>query len=50
MSPRSKEQLINKIKIEHKIWRAEAAFEKKDVENKVVEWTAEEEKERMSKA
>ena len=50
MSPRSKEQLINKIKIEHMIWKTEVAFDRKDVENKAIEITGEEEEQRMRKA
>ena len=37
MSPRSKENLINKIKIEHMLWKVDIAFDKKDVEHKIVE-------------
>ena len=37
MSPRSKENLINKIKVEHLIWRIDTAFERRDVEHKIVE-------------
>jgi alpha-galactosidase/6-phospho-beta-glucosidase family protein len=41
MSPRSKDNLINKIKIEHMLWRTDLAFDKKDVEHKIVEKTEE---------
>jgi hypothetical protein len=37
MSPRSKENLINKIKIEHLLWRTDQVFDRRDAENKVVE-------------
>ena len=47
MSPRSKEQLINKIKIEHMIWKTEVAFDRKDVEHKAIERTDEDEKEAL---
>lgn len=36
-SPRSKENLVNKIKIEHLLWRTEQAFDVRDAEHKVVE-------------
>lgn len=37
MSPRSKENLINKIKIEHLLWRTDQAFDRRDAEHKIVE-------------
>ena len=37
MSPRSKENKINKIKIEHLLWRTDQVFDRRDAENKVVE-------------
>jgi len=37
MSPRSKENLINKIKIEHMLWKVDIAFDKRDVEHRIVE-------------
>jgi ribonuclease HII len=37
MSPRSKENLINKIKIEHLLWRTDQVFDQRDAENKIVE-------------
>lgn len=43
MSPRSKENLINKIKIEHMLWKIDTAFDKRDVEHKIVEKTEEDE-------
>lgn len=46
MSPRSKENKINKLKIEHLLWRTEIAFDKREVEHKVVEKTVEEEQHR----
>lgn len=42
MSPRTKENKISKLKIEHLLWRTEIAFDKRDVEHKVVEKTVEE--------
>ena len=39
MSPRSKENLINKIKIENLLWKVDTVFDRKDIENKIVERT-----------
>lgn len=39
MSPRSKDNLINKIKIEHMLWRVDLAIDKQDVEHRIVERT-----------
>jgi hypothetical protein len=36
-SPRTKDNDINKIKIQNLIWRANVAIQKKDVEHKIVE-------------
>lgn len=44
MSPRSKENLISKIKIEHMLQRVDLAFDKKEVEHKVVERTDDDER------
>jgi hypothetical protein len=44
MSPRTKEMKLNKMKIEHMIWRIDTAFEQQDVFHKVVERTEEDEK------
>lgn len=44
MSPRSKENLINKIKIEHLLWRVDNVFDNKEVEHKIVERTEEDER------
>lgn len=49
MSPRSKQNLINKIKIEHLIWKVDTVFDRKDVEHKIIERT-ELELEQMSKS
>ena len=38
MSPRSKENLIKKIKIEHMIQRIDHVLEKRDVEHRIVEY------------
>lgn len=37
MSPRSKENLVNKIKIEHLLWRTDQVFDIRDAEHKIVE-------------
>lgn len=37
MSPRSKENLVNKLKIEHLLWKTDQAFDKRDAEHKIVE-------------
>ena len=37
MSPRTKENTIKKIKVEHMIWKIDQAFEQKDIEYKIVE-------------
>lgn len=42
MSPRTKENRINKLKIEHLLWKTDIAFDKREVEHKVVEKTLEE--------
>lgn len=44
MSPRSKENLINKIKIEQMIQRLDIALDKKEVEHKIIERTEEDDK------
>lgn len=44
MSPRSKENLINKLKIEFMLQRVDLAFDKKEVEHKIVERTEEDER------
>ena len=36
-SPRTKDNDINKIKIQNLIWRANAAIQKRDVEHKIIE-------------
>jgi hypothetical protein len=38
MSPRSKENLIKKIKVEHLIQRIDHALEKRDIEHRIVEY------------
>jgi hypothetical protein len=43
MSPRSKENLINKIKIEHMMWKLDNAIDSRDVHHKVIERTEEDE-------
>jgi len=42
MSPRSKDNKINKLKIEHMLWKLDVAFERRDVEHKIVEKNHEE--------
>jgi hypothetical protein len=37
MSPRSKENTVNKLKIEHLLWRTEQAFDTRDAHHKIVE-------------
>ncbi len=37
MSPRSKENLVNKMKIEHLLWRTDQVFDIRDAEHKIVE-------------
>lgn len=44
MSPRSKENLINKIKIELMIEKVDMAFDNKDIEHKIIERTEEDDK------
>jgi hypothetical protein len=43
MSPRSKDNLINKIKIEYMMKRIDNAFIKRDIEHKIIERADEEE-------
>jgi hypothetical protein len=38
MSPRSKQNLISKIKIEHLIHRVDQTLEKRDIEHRIVEY------------
>jgi hypothetical protein len=37
MSPRTKENERNKVRIENMLWRVDTVFEKKDAEHKIVE-------------
>ena len=37
MSPRTKENERNKVRIEHMLWRVDTVFEKKDAHHKIVE-------------
>jgi len=37
MSPRSKENKVNKMKIEHLLWRTDQVFDTRDAHHKVVE-------------
>ena len=37
MSPRSKENTVNKLKIEHLLWRTDQAFDTRDALHKIVE-------------
>ena len=44
MSPRSKRNLVNKLRIEHLIWRIDTMFEKRTAEHKIVERKDDEQK------
>ena len=37
MSPRSKENLINEMKIEHMLWEVDIKVDKRDIELKIME-------------
>jgi hypothetical protein len=37
MSPRSKENLIKKIKVEHMLWKVDNVLEERDVGHRIIE-------------
>jgi hypothetical protein len=43
MSPRTKENHVNKLKIEYMIQKADGAFDKKNISHKIIERTEEDE-------